>query len=89
MKKKRNDWPGPYIKRKYKKDGTHKVQGGEPIVLRLHRGINDRGLHTNEWQGCCGCGLRHLMTYEVFRETGGKYWMNIRAFADERTRPKK
>lgn len=90
MKKKNKDrWPGPHLKPKYKKSGVHKVQDGEPTLLRLHRGINDRGLHASEWQACCGCGLRHLMVYEMFLTPNGKYWMNARSFADERTRPKK
>ena len=82
-------WPGPPLEPEYTKENAHHLANGEARLLNLYRSTNDRGLHAHEWILCCSCGLRHLYTFEVFRSPEGRYFMNMRSFADERTRPKK
>ena len=66
------------------------LRSGEPLVKALQRFDGDKSLRANWFQGCCACGFRHLLTFEVFRQPQGdiEYWLIIRAHGDEDTRPK-
>jgi hypothetical protein len=72
----------------HNRHGEPHLASGEPIQLRLQRWPNDRGLHAGLWDTCCGCGLRHLVTYEIFVAGDNQPYLQMRAFADERSRPK-
>lgn len=60
---------------------------GEPKLLALGRWKNDKSLSTSWWLGCCACGFRHVLTFNVFRDISGDFWLACRAYADESTRP--
>jgi len=70
---------------------------GAPMDLSLSRYEDDSSLRTHHKLTCCGCGLRHLFVYEVYAATitGGSrkgepgWWMKVRAYSDDETRPKK
>ena len=66
-------------------------RNGEPWVVPLRRFDMDKSSRASVWNTCCGCKFRHLVTYEVFRQPqdGDEYWLVVRNYADEKTRPKK
>lgn len=79
----------PIKARKYSKPGK-KLQHGEIRCYALKRWPNDRALRAEVTRVCCGCGFEHLYCYEVFSYDKGKHWfLGIRPYANERTRPKK
>ena len=62
---------------------TNIMTDGEPISVYLTKYTNDSCLHAQHWQHCCDCGLRHLITYEVYRDRVGRYFLNTRAYRDD------
>jgi hypothetical protein len=67
------------------------AKNGEPFIRPLRRFANNKSAQTHQWHTCCGCGFRHFVTYDVFRQPQGRdeYWIAVRYYADEDTRPKK
>ena len=71
----------------FKSDGP--VVDGEPNLLKLHRFEHDRSLRGQENVGCCACGYIHLMTYDIWTEGKGDWWLKARAYSRQETWPKK
>ncbi len=61
------------------KKGQRERHDGEPRFLVLTKHVNDRSVTTEETIKCCGCGLVHLHTYNVFKEKN-KWYLGIRAY---------
>jgi len=53
---------------------------GQPTLMPLHRYNHDRSLRGQMVNACCDCGLTHLLTFEVFQVSAGRFYMNKRAF---------
>lgn len=73
------------------------MKPGGPMDLYLERFENDSSFRSHHKMTCCECGFRHLFTYEVYTTdfTDGPnkgemgWWIKVRAYADDETRPKK
>lgn len=76
----RRDWKPALEKRKRDKAGVIQSHDGEPTIIPLHRWENDKALHGQLWNGCCDCGLEHLLAFEIFRDAQGKFWLSKRAY---------
>ena len=77
-----------------KKNSSDHMRPGQPMVLLLTREWGDKAATTSQWLGCCACGFRHLLAYEVFRavasdDNGEHFWLSIRAYDDPASRPLK
>jgi hypothetical protein len=65
---------------------------GEPFYVPMNRYYESGAytLHGNIPRlKCCGCGFVHVMGLTLFRADSGRWWLQIRAFAEEATRPHK
>lgn len=62
------------------KQGVTCNRDGEPTLLPLTRWENDKALHGQLHNGCCDCGLEHLLTFAVFRDGDGQFWLSKRAY---------
>lgn len=62
------------------REGVMLARDGEPNLIPLKRWENDRALHGQLWNGCCDCGLEHLLAFEVFRDHKGQFWLQKRAY---------
>lgn len=80
-------FPPKATKPNYQRDARI-MSDGEPNIVPLVNYDNERSTRGADWVICCGCGLRHLMSYEVFTTPDKKFHLVARAYADERTRPK-
>jgi hypothetical protein len=68
------DWPPKAYK-------TQKQSvAGEPAWIYLRQFKGDSGPMGRLWETCCGCGMEHLFTYDVFRERSGKWWLIKRPY---------
>jgi hypothetical protein len=73
-------WPGPTTKPLYE-GNTRIIRDGEPRPLRLERFPNDVSLRGDVWIACCDCGLRHLNTFEVYKDPKG-FCLVLRSWRD-------
>jgi hypothetical protein len=56
---------------------------GEPTLRRLRRFANDQALRAEYLTECCGCGLTHLYTLEVFTSPDGEWFIAKRPYRVE------
>lgn len=75
----------PIYKPRHGKDGVWTRQNGEPRITMLTRHANDNTLSCSVDNECCGCGLRHLYTYNVLRSINGQWYLINRPYAIEGT----
>jgi hypothetical protein len=45
------------------------IRDGEPTVMKLTRFKGEKVFRAEFFQACCGCGLKHMWTFEVEGET--------------------
>ena len=57
-------WPPKPQKRKELSD-FRLLRDGEPFGVQLQRWVGDAKIQGAQIEVCCGCGLRHLATYEM------------------------
>ena len=69
-------------------DGAQQRASGEPIFYTLVKHANDDALSADSFDICCGCGLTHHQTYNVFCTKAGKWHLGVRAFRVPNTGPK-
>jgi len=53
------------------------MRAGEPMDIRMVGFQGDEFLQSAEYNTCCGCGLRHLIVYEL-RKHDGEFVLTIR-----------
>lgn len=89
-KRTRTNWPPLQAEIDESKEHP-KAKGGEPWIVPLRRFANDKSAQAHTIHTCCGCGFRHFVTYQMFRQPQGRdeYWLAVRYYADEDTRPKR
>ena len=79
--KKREQWRlPPTFKPKPVKDGAQQRHDGEPRFYELKKFENDRTLHTDVFNACCDCGLKHHYTYNVLKTPDGTWYLVSRAY---------
>jgi len=76
---KRSLWPPKFERVKRIKD-RQVNRDGQPTTVQLVRFAPDRALHASIDNECCGCGLRHLMAFEVFQDAAGRFYLNKRSY---------
>lgn len=67
-----------WLPKRYK-PGKKNVDG-EPTFISLTLFRGDGALRGRVFVKCCECGLEHLVTYEIFRDRKGQYWMARRGY---------
>lgn len=70
------------------KSGVQNSRDGEPTRIPLTRWRNDRTLRGQLWNGCCDCGLEHLLTFEVMYD-GRDFYLTKRSYRGEKKPMKK
>jgi hypothetical protein len=73
-------WPPRAERVKRERDGRQLNYDGQPTTVQLKRYDPDRALHAVIDNACCGCGLRHLMAFEVFQDSAGRFYLNKRSY---------
>lgn len=62
--------------------GEQKLVSGQPVQVTLRRFAGDRALRGLEWTSCCGCGMTHLIVYELFADGESPRWyLNTRSYS--------
>ena len=79
MAKRNHNWL-PKAKRLNHRDGVQWNADGDAFTIPLKRQRNDRSVRGEELLTCCGCGLTHLLLFEVFRDSDGDYLLTKRAY---------
>ena len=81
--KRQREWL-PVVEKHKKRRGVIQSRDGEPTLIPLRRWEYDKALHGQLWNACCGCGLEHLLTFEVFRDGDGRFWLAKRPYRVEK-----
>jgi len=79
MKPRKILWP-PSAERTKREKGRQVNHDGEATTVQLVRYLPDQSLRASIDNECCGCGLRHLMAFEVFRDAAGRFYLNKRSY---------
>lgn len=90
-KPKQEQWALPAVQHEKidpKDSDTRLMRDGEPSWVQLQRWEGDTTLRAEKWTVCCGCALRHLETYTVFKDGRGNWYLQRRVWADHGTEPK-
>ena len=82
MKTRKVWWP-PKAERPKHQGRTRVNREGEPITVQLKRFLPDNSMRCVIDNGCCDCGLRHHLIFEVFRDAKGDWYLNKRAYRIE------
>ena len=72
-------WKVPATPKK-KIKGVEVNNDGTPTYINLTRWGYDRALRGALWNKCCDCGLEHLLTFEVFKDGDGSFFLVKRAY---------
>lgn len=73
-------WPPEPRKGEKDKDGNHLRIDGEPCYIPLERHPYDSALRGDIRHQCCDCGAEHVVTFAVFRQTGGNWFLVKRVY---------
>lgn len=60
--------------------GVQQNGEGDTTVIPLKRQPHDQALRGQLWNTCCDCDLTHFITFEVFRDKTGHFFLNKRAY---------
>jgi len=52
------------------------------VQTLLVRGEGDAAMHGSEFMACCDCGLKHVVTFELWRDVAGQFVLNHRWIRD-------
>jgi hypothetical protein len=61
------------------KEGVRLMTDGEPLPMTMVREVGDDFVSCSNTNSCCGCGMRHLRSFEL-RKKGQRYILTERAW---------